>query len=546
MSGKTTEERILAAKASNTTWLLATVIALAVAVAAALFWGPKDVQRAQAERAANGASESDNQPATALVETAAADAGTETVAAMDGKVQDEPEAPSVPGPDTTDSVSAAPAIDDEAAVAKMLFANMPPDVVSNSDAFLMTYARDGAVLLTGKLHDMHESATALKLVTEAYGNPSRIINHVGFSSEISASPWIERIGEAYARVGDNRAGLFVFSGAGHRQVALSDLAGAAVTNASATPAAGAPLATAKSNTANSDATQAEKHATANTSDEMEARSRADVGIDASLSVKPQASAQTAAVADVESKADSATAASALPAPVARAQTGAADSSAATTSVDESQAVSTDSVPAAPSGSAAVAATQTQPANAPVARGYGYPGNAHAARYGYYPQQAARYQLSPQAGVAGVGAVAAGVGTETGFGSGFVGNTQQQAGVDELDAINRSLRYRIRFANNRPDMTHPARAELSALVSYLQRYPTVSVQIGVHTDSRGTSASNDSLTQTRADQIKATLVELGADDQRVVAKGFGARKPIASNQSPVGRSLNRRVEITLAN
>lgn len=73
-----------------------------------------------------------------------------------------------------------------------------------------------------------------------------------------------------------------------------------------------------------------------------------------------------------------------------------------------------------------------------------------------------------------------------------------------------------------------------------------LKIGVygHTDNSGSDAVNTPLSEKRADAVKAYLLKKGLADNRVEAKGFGASKPIADNNTAAGKSKNRRVEIVL--
>ena len=66
----------------------------------------------------------------------------------------------------------------------------------------------------------------------------------------------------------------------------------------------------------------------------------------------------------------------------------------------------------------------------------------------------------------------------------------------------------------------------------------------YTDSRGTQATNMSLSQRRADSVRAHLVSRGFPGEKISARGMGPDKPIAENTSAEGRANNRRVEIVV--
>jgi outer membrane protein OmpA-like peptidoglycan-associated protein len=73
-----------------------------------------------------------------------------------------------------------------------------------------------------------------------------------------------------------------------------------------------------------------------------------------------------------------------------------------------------------------------------------------------------------------------------------------------------------------------------------------LKVGVygHTDNNGSDAVNRPLSEQRANAVKAYLLKKGLKETRIEAKGFGAAKPIADNNTEEGRSKNRRVEIVL--
>ena len=77
---------------------------------------------------------------------------------------------------------------------------------------------------------------------------------------------------------------------------------------------------------------------------------------------------------------------------------------------------------------------------------------------------------------------------------------------------------------------------------LQQNPGMNVEIGGHTDIVGTKNYNKFLSQKRAEAVKDFLTKKGIDSRRVSAVGYGATKPLASNDDEEdGRELNRRVE-----
>lgn len=86
--------------------------------------------------------------------------------------------------------------------------------------------------------------------------------------------------------------------------------------------------------------------------------------------------------------------------------------------------------------------------------------------------------------------------------------------------------------------------LQELVSFMKNNPEVKVDILGHTDNQGDSAMNMELSQARAEAVVEYLVSKGVERARLKAKGSGAKKPIAPNDSEDGRKKNRRVEFII--
>jgi outer membrane protein OmpA-like peptidoglycan-associated protein len=87
--------------------------------------------------------------------------------------------------------------------------------------------------------------------------------------------------------------------------------------------------------------------------------------------------------------------------------------------------------------------------------------------------------------------------------------------------------------------------LEEVAAALVLHPEITrVEIEGHTDDRGVPAYNLDLSQRRADAVRAWLVEHGVAPERLVAKGYGATRPVAPNDTDAGRARNRRVQITV--
>ena len=83
-------------------------------------------------------------------------------------------------------------------------------------------------------------------------------------------------------------------------------------------------------------------------------------------------------------------------------------------------------------------------------------------------------------------------------------------------------------------------ELDQLARELTESPEIAIKIDGHTDNVGEVRANQSLSLKRAEAVKAYLVSKGVSSNRISCQGYGAVKPIASNATEKGRSLNRRV------
>jgi hypothetical protein len=88
--------------------------------------------------------------------------------------------------------------------------------------------------------------------------------------------------------------------------------------------------------------------------------------------------------------------------------------------------------------------------------------------------------------------------------------------------------------------------LDQVVMIMNLNPDIRLEIGVHTDNLGSAPNNLTLSQTRAQLMVNYLINRGIDGKRLIAKGYGGIKPVASNILERDRRLNRRVELTLIN
>lgn len=105
---------------------------------------------------------------------------------------------------------------------------------------------------------------------------------------------------------------------------------------------------------------------------------------------------------------------------------------------------------------------------------------------------------------------------------------------------------VLFATGKSDLMGGAGANLDKLAAFLGEYPDRTVLIEGHTDSVGSEAFNQSLSQRRADSVRSYLVNRGVQANRVTTAGLGEGSPVASNDTATGRQQNRRVEVIISN
>ena len=103
---------------------------------------------------------------------------------------------------------------------------------------------------------------------------------------------------------------------------------------------------------------------------------------------------------------------------------------------------------------------------------------------------------------------------------------------------------IQFKSGSATLERSAQPLLLQVASKLRAWSTLSVEIQGHTDDVGSAATNIKLSKKRAEAIRAVLVKAGVSASRLVASGYGPTRPRATNKTPAGRVLNRRVEFLL--
>lgn len=86
--------------------------------------------------------------------------------------------------------------------------------------------------------------------------------------------------------------------------------------------------------------------------------------------------------------------------------------------------------------------------------------------------------------------------------------------------------------------------LDQILGFTVKYPDIRLEITSHTDNIGTSSANQDLSQRRAEAMVSYLVSNGVNSSRLVARGYGESKPVASNILEADRKLNRRIDFAI--
>ncbi|MDX8405648.1 MAG: OmpA family protein [Mariprofundus sp.] len=105
---------------------------------------------------------------------------------------------------------------------------------------------------------------------------------------------------------------------------------------------------------------------------------------------------------------------------------------------------------------------------------------------------------------------------------------------------------VYFAHDSAKLRAASVATLDKAVATLNSRANIHVEVAAHTDSSGSAAYNQKLSDRRAASVMNYLVAHGIDASRLTARGYGETQPVASNDSTASRAKNRRVELRVAN
>ena len=152
-------------------------------------------------------------------------------------------------------------------------------------------------------------------------------------------------------------------------------------------------------------------------------------------------------------------------------------------------------------------------------------------------------------------VGAGLGGLAGAGIGYYMDEQEKklreqtagTGIDvtrDGDNLILNMPSSVTFAVDSSAISPAFQTTLSNVADTLSRYEKSYVDVLGHTDSTGSDAYNQSLSERRAESVANFLANSGVQRARLATRGYGESQPIASNSTEEGRAANRRVEIKI--
>ncbi|MHA6129051.1 OmpA family protein [Pseudomonas fluorescens group sp. PF-1] len=101
---------------------------------------------------------------------------------------------------------------------------------------------------------------------------------------------------------------------------------------------------------------------------------------------------------------------------------------------------------------------------------------------------------------------------------------------------------VLFAFNQSELTPTAKSQLDSIMGKLEDADVVSIKVVGFTDSVGSDAYNQALSQRRASSVAEYLLSQGVAPNKITSEGKGESQPVADNETDEGRAKNRRVEL----
>ena len=133
----------------------------------------------------------------------------------------------------------------------------------------------------------------------------------------------------------------------------------------------------------------------------------------------------------------------------------------------------------------------------------------------------------------------------GLGSAYTVNNGLRVAASEQGLLDAALADRIiEFESGKATLADSGKAILDQMSAVLLKLKDKKVQVIGHTDNAGSRAGNLSLSQARAEAVKAYVSARGVSPDMIAVAGEGPDRPVADNRSPEGRARNRRIEFKI--
>lgn len=117
-------------------------------------------------------------------------------------------------------------------------------------------------------------------------------------------------------------------------------------------------------------------------------------------------------------------------------------------------------------------------------------------------------------------------------------------LKEIKVGSKEILKNVFFDTDKSTLRPESRDELDKVADFMKLNSTIKVEFSGHTDDRGSDTHNEKLSDDRAIAVVEYLVNHGVERERMVPKGYGETKPIATNETEEGRQLNRRTEMEI--
>lgn len=115
-------------------------------------------------------------------------------------------------------------------------------------------------------------------------------------------------------------------------------------------------------------------------------------------------------------------------------------------------------------------------------------------------------------------------------------------LEPIATNNKITLNNVFFDFDKSDLKAESFLELDRLVELLKKNATIKIEIAGHTDNKGDTKYNQTLSQKRAESVVNYLLQKGIDKTRIVAKGYGETQAISPNDTEENKAKNRRIEV----